>query len=94
MNKNRIFDRDKYKCCLCGSGQRIEPVPHHCFFKSEYFEKDRDDDWNLITICMFCHNQIHQKGNRKKEKLAKQIAISRKDSDVLLKIMKEKRFLS
>ena len=77
MNKQKILERDKYSCQLCGVSHNLESVPHHCFFRSEYFKKDADDDWNLITICLDCHRKIHQKGDKNKEKIAKQIALTR-----------------
>lgn len=36
--------------------------PHHAFFKSEYFKKDRDEDWNLVELDNFNHTCVHHGG--------------------------------
>jgi 5-methylcytosine-specific restriction endonuclease McrA len=90
----KVYHRDNCKCILCGSGQWLENVPHHCFFKSQYFKEDRDSEWNLITICRNCHFQIHHKGNKEKDKISKILAFKRYTGEYkekLEKILKEKR---
>jgi len=75
--KEEVFDRDDWTCQNpeCEKKSPLERTPHHCLFKSKYFGKDRDDPWNLVTICMDCHYSIHFQGNQKLryyfEKLAK-----------------------
>lgn len=32
---------------------------HHVFFKSQYFGKDRDEEWNKAGVCHECHRIIH-----------------------------------
>jgi len=90
-----VLCRDKYTCIFCGSGQWLENVPHHCFFKSEYFADDRDDDWNLVTVCKNCHFHIHHKsGGKEKEKIGKIIAYKKyagQNKDKLERILKVKR---
>ena len=96
--KIEIYFRDQNKCVCCGSKKWLEGAPHHCFFRSEYFkEEDRDMAWNLVIICKMCHFDLHQRGNKSKNKKCKELALSRyfgKYKDELLKIMREKRFLS
>lgn len=92
---NEVFLRDDRRCVICGASYFLEEVPHHCFKKSEYFGKDRDLPWNRVTICKNCHFDIHHKSDKEKERLCKNIALSRydgKNKDELLKIMREKRF--
>ena len=99
-----VKKRDKGRCIICGTKWMLERVPHHCFFKSEYFGDDRNRAWNLVTICMVkevgnkqetgCHRKIHY-GNKQLERLCKTIALNRysgKHKNKLLKIMKEKGF--
>ena len=56
--KEEVFIRDKGRCVVTGAGT-LERTPHHCFFKSEYFEDDRDEAWNLVCIGMRPHRYIH-----------------------------------
>jgi 5-methylcytosine-specific restriction endonuclease McrA len=98
MNIEKVLSRDNGRCILCGYGGMLEPVPHHCFFRSEYSYSDSDNEWNLITICKNCHNEIHfgiSAKRKEKEKRAKQIAILRytgKNKEILKRIMESKEF--
>jgi len=101
-NKTRkiVFERDRGKCIICSRPDMLERTPHHCFFKSSYFGKDRDESWNLVIICMFCHRCVHQASTdediQKGKKIAKkcqEIAIGRykgENLDKLLEIMRAK----
>ena len=64
----KVWTRDKYRCVLTGESKwsKLERTPHHCFRKSEYFGKDRDEAWNLVTISREAHRKIHF-GNTKEE---------------------------
>jgi hypothetical protein len=97
-----VYYRDKCCCVLCGNDRWLERTPHHCFFKSEYFAPDRDDEFNLITICRNCHYTIHFGGStiektmegKENEKIAKIVAFRRYEGqykDKLIKILKIKR---
>lgn len=98
--KLEVYERDKSKCVFCGNMEMLERVPHHCFFRSSYFGKDRDDAFNLILICQECHRIIHfavnDKEAEKGKKLTKkcqEIAIGRykgENLDKLLIIMRSK----
>ena len=72
--RNSVFIRDKEKCILCGNRSNLERTPHHAFIKSEYFGKDRDEEWNLCTICRNCHSYIHFASNDEEVKLGKKYA--------------------
>jgi hypothetical protein len=81
--KKEVFERDKEKCVLTGT-KNIERTPHHAFHKSEYFGKDRDESWNLITIGLEPHRLIHFASNdeeviigKKYNKICRQIAFDR-----------------
>lgn len=32
---------------------------HHCYWRSRYRGSDRDQAWNLTTLCTQCHNLLH-----------------------------------
>ena len=90
-----VFMRDMGKCVLCGSKKWLEEIPHHCFWKSQYFREDRDEDWNLVTICKPCHFDLHHRGNKEKDRKCKELALSRyrgKYRDDLEKIMRVRGF--
>jgi len=81
-----VYFRDKERCVICGNGSRLEPVPHHCFFRSEYFDRDRDGGWNLVTICIDCHRKIHR-GDRNLNCFCKRLALSRYSGDKKEKLL-------
>ena len=102
----QVYRRDGGRCVICGAKKVLEIRPHHCFYKSEYFREDKNDAWNLVTICMIsdkgglqkegCHRKCHIGGDRWIQKVCKKIALARykgKHKDELLKIMKRKLFL-
>ena len=54
-----VLKRSKGKCEGCGCN-RGNNKPHHIFFKSQYFGKDRDMPWNLADLCEDeCHRILH-----------------------------------
>lgn len=67
--KKEVFERDGGRCVECGSYSPLEKVPHHCFYKSKYFGDNRDDAWNLVTICQDCYWDIHSSGTKKGKEL-------------------------
>lgn len=74
-----VFERDGERCVVCGSMANLDG-PHHCLFRSQYHGKDRDKPWNLVTICIRCHNGIHFiAGYRKVRGFLEALAISRRD---------------
>lgn len=95
--KVSVFYRDSQRCCFCSTFYNLERTPHHCFFKSELFTNDRDEEWNLVNICRNCHFSIHHKGGvngRNLEEAAKLIAYHRyegKNKEKLTKILKSKK---
>ena len=89
----KVYYRDNECCVFCGTGKFLENISHHCFYRSQYYKEDRDNEWNLVTICKNCHFCIHHKGNKEKDKTAKLLAYNRyagKYKDKLSKILKEK----
>lgn len=59
--RQEVFERDGYKCIVCGSTENI--VPHHLTYKNVYHEELRD----LITLCSNCHAIHHNILNRERE---------------------------
>lgn len=51
-------ERDGNKCICCGCKGSL--TVHHIFQKSKY-EKYRNDDDNLVTLCVKCHRRFHEK---------------------------------
>lgn len=70
----KVFIRDK-KCVLCGSFHFLDI--HHCFKRSEYFEEDRNEAWNLVLLCRKCHEDVHIKGRPKLNLYLKNLALKR-----------------
>lgn len=36
---------------------------HHIYWRSRYKGQDRDDLWNVATLCYPCHSSIHDQAN-------------------------------
>jgi len=54
-----INELDGYKCRGCGKGV-VGRMPHHIIYRSQISIKNgRDEDWNLITLCMDCDHDVH-----------------------------------
>lgn len=54
--RNKIFERDNYKCQICGSGGKIQA--HHI----KQWSDDIDNRFvanNGITLCIDCHAKQH-----------------------------------
>lgn len=64
QKRESIFRRDHYECCECrryGRATRADVV-HHIFF-AEDFPRLVFKSWNLISLCLKCHNRMHQRGS-------------------------------
>lgn len=48
------FKRDGWHCFYCNSTQSLHP--HHIVYKSQ---GGFDLLWNLVTLCMNCHRDLH-----------------------------------
>jgi len=53
----QILNRDYHTCQLCGEEQPMLNV-HHKILKCEGGDESSD---NLITLCIYCHRQVHDK---------------------------------
>lgn len=56
--KRKVFERDKYRCSMCGSKRQIEA--HHIKTFALYPELRTDLD-NGITLCNECHRKLNSK---------------------------------
>ena len=51
----QVLKRDGWRCQICGSSQTLQI--HHKNFRSHSGE---DTPENLITLCTYCHTEIHR----------------------------------
>jgi len=50
-----VLRRDGWRCQVCGSKQNLQV--HHKQLRSQ---QGPDNDSNLITLCVDCHEGLHQ----------------------------------
>lgn len=51
-----VLERDDYRCVLCGATEHLEV--HHIVTRAEGGSNDPD---NLVTLCMACHSDTHER---------------------------------
>ena len=57
-----VLRRDGYMCRECARiGKHIPANTVHHIFPVEYFPEYQNEDWNLISVCAACHNEIHDR---------------------------------
>jgi 5-methylcytosine-specific restriction endonuclease McrA len=54
-NKRAVYIRDRWRCRHCKTSHNL--TPHHIVFQSQGGTDDLD---NLITLCMKCHDDVHE----------------------------------
>lgn len=52
--RNRVFERDAWRCQSCGSPKDLQA--HHLTKRSKLGDDALE---NLITLCVICHRQQH-----------------------------------
>ncbi len=52
----RTFTRDGWRCQAPGCGSRAHLHAHHVIYRSR---NGPDDGWNLVTVCLSCHEMLH-----------------------------------
>jgi len=52
--KNKIRERDGYKCCLCGGVDNVALSVHHIDYN-----KENNNGANLISLCVSCHSKTN-----------------------------------
>ena len=60
--RKKVYKRDNYRCQICGNGKESgKRVAHHL----DEISKSEKQDWinvdRIITLCIRCHNKIHDK---------------------------------
>ena len=63
--RERIRLRDNYKCMICTSKQLNRKLCVHHIDE----DKNNCDEKNLISLCLNCHNKLHNNKEFKKEKV-------------------------
>jgi 5-methylcytosine-specific restriction endonuclease McrA len=53
--RKQVLRRDGWRCQLCGSRQNLEV--HHKQLRSQ---QGSDENFNLITLCVGCHEGQHR----------------------------------
>jgi 5-methylcytosine-specific restriction endonuclease McrA len=53
--RKQVLRRDGWKCQICGSRQNLQV--HHKQLRSQ---QGADDELNLITLCVDCHEAQHR----------------------------------
>ena len=53
--RKQVLRRDGWECQICGSRQKLQV--HHKQLRSQ---QGSDDDLNLITLCVGCHEGVHR----------------------------------
>ena len=54
--RNQVLRRDGWRCQVCGSTKNLQI--HHKTLRSQ---QGSDDDLNLITLCAYCHDNLHRR---------------------------------
>jgi 5-methylcytosine-specific restriction endonuclease McrA len=52
-----VFDRDNRRCRICSVRNPLHV--HHIVFRSN---GGPDESWNLLTVCLACHDGLHFRG--------------------------------
>ena len=62
----RVWERDKYRCIICGKYIGYGYKPHHVFQAAN----KSDEEEKMVTLCNECHYECHHgfniKGNKQK----------------------------
>ena len=56
--RDEILERDNYSCILCKNNNRVILNVHHIIPRNVNKELI-NDKFNLITLCLNCHKQLH-----------------------------------
>lgn len=75
--RKEVLARDGHRCIEC-EAPGIHDM-HHCFQRSRYHGKDRDEAWNLVNLCRKCHDLLHVR--RELREKYERLAFSRRPAD-------------
>ena len=60
----KVTERDNWNCVCCTTGKPLGKS-HHAYFGAEaQYDKGRNEEDRLVTICCKCHIEIHDQGNK------------------------------
>lgn len=87
-----VLRRDKYMCQLCLGKNIMMQADHvHHILPREHFPEYELSEWNLISLCFRCHNEMH---NRFTGELSKQgerlMRAKAAEKNIRINAMKEK----
>lgn len=68
--KDEVYERDEGTCVCCPRQYPLQSVPHHVWFSAleQEHSKKRNHTSRLVTICIYCHIEIHHKGDPKNKR--------------------------
>lgn len=55
--REKVLQRDKHQCCLCGSDFNLQV--HHTYYKDELTPPWAYPRSSLVTLCENCHLKVH-----------------------------------
>lgn len=63
-----VYKRDHYQCVVCrrhvtpGAVEELERAhPHHIVFRSQAGKAEKHTLENVVTLCPFCHADVHDR---------------------------------
>lgn len=72
--RKSILLRDKYQCQNCkAKGKLTQAVHVHHIFPREQYDAYQWESWNLTSLCMQCHNEMHNRFTNKLSKKGEQL---------------------
>lgn len=81
--RERVLRRDKYLCRYClRYGKRKEATHVHHIVPADTSELLRYKDFNLISLCRLCHEQMHLREEHK---------LSKKGLTLVYELVREKK---
>ena len=78
-----IFERDKWSCKACGSNENTLHA-HHIYYEKNLKPWEYDNEC-LVTICEYCHDEIHGEIKKVSGIIAFEIIVNKKDILSILK---------
>lgn len=62
IKRQAILTRDRFQCRECRRfGLMVNAAVVHHAYPTEEFPEFSWDDWNLVSLCVGCHNAMHDR---------------------------------
>ena len=58
-NRDKVLERDGYKCVRCGNSRKKDLIVHHIDGLGRTSEEKNNNMDNLQTLCLSCHSYVH-----------------------------------